>query len=85
MDRIRWFLIDYASRHRHPWNRALHLVGVPLAPCLFLYLLLQQEPAAAATAFVSGYTLQWLGHRIEGNEVGEWILIRKLIGRLVHR
>lgn len=27
-----------------------------------------------------GYLLQWIGHRIEGNDVGEIILIKKLLG-----
>src|SRR3712207_8480977 len=32
----------------------------------------------------AGYGLQWLGHRIEGNELGEWILL-KSIWRLLTR
>jgi hypothetical protein len=82
MSKLRWFLRDYISRHQHPWNRALHVVGVPLAPILFLYLLFRGHFAAAGAAFAAGYTLQWLGHRIEGNEVGEWILLKRLVGRL---
>ena len=27
------------------------------------------------------YVLQWLGHRIEGNDMGEVIVIKKLLGR----
>lgn len=27
------------------------------------------------------YLLQWLGHRIEGNDMGEVIMIKKLLGR----
>jgi hypothetical protein len=30
---------------------------------------------------VLGYFLQWLGHRAEGNDVGEWALIKRMIGR----
>jgi hypothetical protein len=30
---------------------------------------------------VVGYALQWLGHRIEGNDVGEVILIKRLLGQ----
>ena len=79
---IRWFVSDYLSRHRNPWSRLLHLAGVPLAPFLFLYLLLRGEYPAAGAAFVSGYGLQWLGHRIEGNEVGEWTLLKSIWRRL---
>ena len=82
MDKLRWFLRDYASRHQHPWSRVLHLVGVPLAPCLFLYLLVRGRWPAAAAAFVAGYSLQWLGHRLEGNELGELTLIKALARRV---
>ena len=30
---------------------------------------------------VVSYILQWLGHRIEGNDMGEVVLIKKLLGR----
>ena len=61
----------YMARHRHPWNRALHLVGVPLAPILVVVLLVLGRWWEAGAAFVAGYTLQWLGHRIEGDSMGD--------------
>lgn len=79
---IRWFVTDYISRHRNPWSRVLHVVGVPLAPVLFLYLIFRGEFLAAGAAFTAGYGLQWLGHRIEGNEVGEWTLLKAIWRRL---
>lgn len=85
MARIAWFVRDYLSRHRNPWNRALHLVGVPLSPLATLVLAVLGEWRAAVVTFVIGYALQILGHRIEGNEVGEWILVKSLAGRLVRR
>jgi len=63
------FVRDYMARHTNPWNRALHLVGVPLAPFLLTYFLVTGRFAAAGAAFVLGYTLQWLGHQIEGNSM----------------
>ena len=62
---------DYIARHSNPWNRALHLVGVPLAPVLFLVFLALGRFREAAAAFVLGYTLQWLGHRIEGDGMAD--------------
>jgi hypothetical protein len=79
---VAWFARDYASRHRHPTNRALHLIGVPLAPFGTLYLLLAGNAAPAAAAFACGYALQWAGHHTEGNEVGEWILIKTIARKL---
>jgi hypothetical protein len=34
-----------------------------------------------ALLLAGGYLLQWIGHRIEGNDVGEVILIKKWLGR----
>ena len=82
---VHWFVTDYVSRHRNPWCRLLHLVGVPLAPFLFLYLLFQGQFLAAGVAFLAGYSLQWVGHRIEGNEVGEWTLLKAIWRRLTGR
>ena len=30
---------------------------------------------------VLSYALQWVGHRIEGNDMGEMVLLKKLVGR----
>ena len=34
-----------------------------------------------AALFVGGYALQWLGHRVEGNDMGEIILVKKWLGK----
>ena len=78
---VRWYFADYMSRHAHPWSRVLHVAGVPLAPFGCLYLLMRGEWALAGMTFVVGYALQWLGHHLEGNEVGEVILLKKLARR----
>jgi hypothetical protein len=62
---------EYMARHRNGWNRALHVVGVPLAPILFVVFLVTGHFWLAAGAFVLGYGLQWLGHRIEGNGMSD--------------
>ena len=74
-------LRDYRSRHTNHWNRALHAAGIPLAPVGSAFLLIRGRPRAAARYLVLGYALQWLGHRIEGTEVGEWLLIKRLWSR----
>ncbi|HEX4930779.1 MAG TPA: NAD-dependent epimerase/dehydratase family protein [Gaiellaceae bacterium] len=76
------FVRDYIARHSNPWNRALHVVGVPLAPVLFLILLALGRFREAAAAFVAGYFLQWLGHRIQGD--GMWDTLEgKLVKKLL--
>jgi hypothetical protein len=79
---VRAFFVDYLSRHTNNWNRVLHVIGVPLAPFLFLYLLVAGRFIQAAVAFVAGYLLQWIGHSIEGNEVGELILAKWIARKL---
>ena len=81
MKGIKWFFRDYASRHRNPWNVAFHVVGVPLAPFGCLALVALGRFSWAAAFFVAGYLCQWIGHTIEGNDVGEWILIKYLARR----
>ena len=70
------------ARHTSPWNRAIHLVGVPLAPIAFAILLALGLWWWAAAAFVAGYTLQWIGHHIEGNSMWdswEGMLVKVLL------
>ena len=76
-------LANWLERHQHPFNRGIHLVGIPLALLAAPLLLLLLPWAAwywAALAFAGGYALQWLGHRVEGNDVGEWAAIKRCIG-----
>ena len=71
------FLIDYAERHSHPVNAILHLPGVPMA-FFGAYRMLTGSFLLGASFFCGGYLLQYLGHRAQGNEVGEVILLRSL-------
>lgn len=71
---------SWAVRHRHPVNYVLHLFGIPMAVA-GVVLLFFQAWLLAAVLFVAGYALQFLGHAIEGNEVGEITLIKSLFKR----
>jgi hypothetical protein len=31
-------------------------------------------------AFLGGYLLQWIGHLVEGNDLGEWAGIKRFFG-----
>lgn len=76
----------YWSRHRHPLNRALHMIGVPLlvAACVLAVVQLVQGRWdlwwRPAILLVVSYLLQWVGHRIEGNDMGEAVFIKKRLG-----
>jgi len=77
----RAFMIDYIQRHTHPVNAILHVFGVPMA-FTGLFFLLSGRFASGAALFSGGYFLQYLGHRAQGNEVGEVTLIKAIYRRL---
>lgn len=70
---------NWLERHRNPFNFWIHMLGIPLAfagiPLLFL-----APWYWGVGAIVAGYALQWVGHRVEGNDVGEFIPVKKLLG-----
>jgi len=76
---------NWRERHRHPFNFAIHLIGIPVAVAGVLLLLLQPLVAVLpwygclGLIFV-GYLLQYVGHRVEGNDVGEWAAVKRALG-----
>jgi uncharacterized membrane protein YGL010W len=58
------FVENYREKHQHPVNRALHTVGIPMIVIslpLFFW-----DWRWAATLFVFGWILQFIGHVFEG-------------------
>jgi hypothetical protein len=76
---LRRILKNWLLRHQHPFNFWIHLIGIPLAVA-GVVLLFFQEWYWGVGAFVVGYVLQYLGHLLEGNDVGEWAAIKRLFG-----
>lgn len=66
-------------RHQLAFNFWIHMIGIPVAVAS-IPLLLLGEWTWAAGAFVVGYLLQWIGHKVEGNDLGEWAAIKRLLG-----
>ncbi len=77
MNPIVAFIIDYCQRHKHPVNAVLHLIGVP-AVFYGVYLLFVGQISLACLLIFFGYLFQYLGHRAQGNEVGEVSLIKNI-------
>lgn len=75
---LRKALGNWRERHRHSFNFAIHLIGIPLAVAGVI--LLFWDWRWGLGAFGLGYFLQWLGHLVEGNDVGEWAAIKRLLG-----
>ena len=78
------FIVDYVDRHKHPTKALLHLAGVPAA-FFGLYELLIRNYIQGLAWIVFGYLLQYLGHRAQGNEVGEITLIKSIWRRVTKR
>lgn len=74
-------LKNYLERHQHPGNQFLHLIGLPITFALPVYFLVHHHWQWALGAFLAGYALQFLGHAIEGNDAGETIVVKKLLGK----
>jgi hypothetical protein len=78
---LRKALNNWLLRHQHPFNFWIHLLGIPLAVTgLVLLVVWWPDWWWGAGGLVLGYALQWLGHTVEGNDVGEWAGIKRLLG-----
>lgn len=81
------WILRWLERHQHPASRMLHVAGIPmLAAGLILgawqLAYLQWNLWWRPAALIAGsYLMQWIGHRIEGNDMGELILLKKIVGR----
>jgi len=71
--------LNWLERHQHWFNFAIHMLGIPLA-ITGLILPFFVDWYWGAAAFVLGYIFQWSGHLVEGNDVGEFILVKKALG-----
>jgi uncharacterized membrane protein YGL010W len=76
---LRRILQNWRQRHRHPFNFWIHLAGIPMAVAGAV-LLSFGEWVWGAGLFVGGYLLQFVGHLVEGNDLGEWAAVKKLLG-----
>jgi len=77
---------NYKSKHRHPLNRLMHSIGIPLLVVSLPGFLFSWRWALGL--FAAGWILQFIGHAIEGNQpaffhnpvyllVGPWWLVRR--------
>jgi hypothetical protein len=89
--RPKW-LENWLERHQSPLSFWLHVAGIPLAVAGLLLGLVQLFLALGDPSWwglwwrpvgliALGYLLQIIGHWHEGNDVGEFILVKRLLGR----
>lgn len=79
---LRRALYNWLERHQHPFNRGIHFIGIPLALAgvVLFFWLSWAEWYWGVLAFVGGYLLQWIGHLVEGNDLGEWAAVKRVLG-----
>lgn len=77
---LRRRLEGWCLRHQLPFNFYIHLLGIPLALLVAPLSLFFLDWYWALALFFLGYLLQWIGHQVEGNDVGEWAAIKRLLG-----
>jgi len=70
---------SWRARHQLPFNFAIHLIGIPLALAGLVALFVIPWYWGIG-GLVVGYLLQYVGHRAEGNDVGEWAAVKRLLG-----
>lgn len=78
---------NWLVRHQHPASQVLHTVALPMLALATVLGAVQLANGAWSLwwrpvgLLVISYVLQWIGHRIEGNDMGELILMKKMLGR----
>lgn len=81
------WLQRWLERHQHPVSFWLHMIGIPMTIAAVALALVQLRWDLwelwwrPVVLLVAGYLFQWVGHAIEGNDMGEVILVKKLLGR----
>ena len=84
---MRWLLDNWLARHRHPASLALHALGIPMLAAGLLLGAWQLWHGMwplwwrPIGLIALSYLLQWVGHRVEGNDMGEVVLIKRLLGK----
>lgn len=80
--KIKWFINDFFTRHKNTADRILHFIGIPQV-FFGIFQLLTGKWLWGSINFFLGYLWQWIGHKyFDKNEVGEVILIKKVIKKL---
>ena len=78
---LRRRLEGWRLRHQLPFSFWIHMIGIPMALIAAPISLFFLPWYWGLGLFVVGYLLQWLGHRAEGNDLGEWAAVKRLLGR----
>ena len=85
------FIENYKAKHRHPVNKWMHSIGIPMIAIsvpLFFF-----NWRWALGVLIAGWILQFAGHAIEGNQpaffrnpvyllIGPWWLMQRAVAAI---
>ncbi len=63
---IQPYMEKYEHEHHNGWNKLLHGIGIPII-FVGVVLLVMMQWRWGLVAFVAGWAMLFLGHKIEGN------------------
>jgi hypothetical protein len=81
------WLKNWLERHQTRFSRVLHYIGIPLAVAAVVLAGIQLIQWRwdlwwrPVVLLVLGYVPQLIGHLHEGNDMGEVVLVKRLLGR----
>ena len=74
------FMKKWLDRHKHPIDIALHIIGIPMTFIAGM-IVIKGYVLSGILCFVLGYVFQYIGHVIEGSEMGELMIFQKLFSK----
>src|SRR5262245_36971884 len=80
LDFLRKARDNWLARHQHPFSFWIHMIGIPMAVIGFFAMFFFEPWYWGLAGLVLGYVLQYIGHLVEGNDMGEWVAIKRLLG-----
>lgn len=84
---VRNLWTHWLEHHQHPASRVLHAIGVPLLLLAGIVAIAQLIDGRwdlwwrPALLLVISYLMQGIGHAVEGSEMGEVLLLRKVVAK----
>ena len=73
--RANWLL-----RHQNAFSFWIHMIGIPLSVAGLIAMFVYEPWWWGFAGLVFGYVLQYMGHLVEGNDMGEWVAVKRLLG-----
>jgi len=71
---------NWLLRHQNTFSFWIHMIGIPLAFIGLVAMFVVEPWYWGLAALVAGYVLQYIGHLVEGNDMGEWVAVKRLFG-----